>query len=540
MNSIVALAAAAVLCIGLAGCGGSGGAGSTAAASSAAASAGSSAASSAGAGSDMSNTLVYAGENEDSINPVLTNHDELTDVIFSGLMKYDKNGKPVNDLAEKVDFDEASLTYKFALRKGVKWHDGKDFSAKDVEFTYKELTEDKNLSNSLTTDYEDIESIKVVDDNNVEIKMKKYNANMLGYFTIGIIPKHLLEGKEISTDEFNKKPVGTGRYKFVSWDTTGGMITLEKNTDYYDKVPNIDRIVYKTVAVESTKATMIQSGEADLAWLNANYAAKFKDNANFNTWDFATADYRGASMAMESDFWKNNKDSIGVLNYALDKDAIIKSVLNNQGQAAYSPIQKNPLGSNKEADIYSYDLTKFDEEMKKLGWEKGSDGIYARNGQKFHFRIQTRDYEEERVDIANLMSSMLKKAGVEMEVCLVTKFDWKAGYDGFLAGFATQFDPDMAYKQFVTNGSSNTMKYSNPKVDELLEKGRRGKTEAERLEAYGQFEVEYAKAPGVLLVAYLDGNYVGAKGVKGLDTTRVLGHHSVGVMWNIEEWTITR
>ena len=464
--------------------------------------------------SDLSNTLVYAGENEDSINPVLTNHDELTDVIFSGLMKFDGNGKPVVDLAESYEFDEDSLTYTFVLRDGVTWHDGEAFSAEDVEFTYKTLKEDETLSSSMRSDYQDIESITVVDDKTIEIKLSDYNANMLGYFTIGIIPKHLLEGKEIATDPFNQNPVGTGRYKFVEWDVTGGMITLEKNENYYGKVPNIDRIVYKTVAVESTKATMIQSGEADLAWLNANYAAQFKDNDNYNTWDFTTADYRGASMAMNSEFWQANGDSIGVLNYAIDKEAIVNSVLNGQGCTAYSPIQLNPLGSNKAADIYTYDLDKFAEEMEKLGWTKGSDGVYERNGQRFHFTIQTRDYEEERVDIANLMSSMLAKAGVEMEVVLVTKFDWKAGYNGFLAGFATQFDPDMAYKQFVTDGSSNTMKYSNAKVDEYLEQGRRARTEEERLEAYGKFEEEYAKNPGVLLVAYLDGNYVGSSAVQ--------------------------
>ena len=77
----------------------------------------------------------------------------------------------------------------------------------------------------------------------------------------------------------------------------------------------------------------------------------------------------------------------------------------------------------------------FAEEMQALGWEKGEDGIYVRNGERFHFTIQTRDYEEERIDIANLMSAMLKQAGVEMEVVLVAKFDWNAGYDGFLAGF---------------------------------------------------------------------------------------------------------
>ena len=86
--------------------------------------------------------------------------------------------------------------------------------------------------------------------------------------------------------------------------------------------------------------------------------------------------------------------------------------------------------------------------MEELGWKKGDDGIYERNGRNSYSLIQVRDYEEERVDIANVMSDMLKQAGVEMEVKLVTKFDWDAGYNGFLAGYSTQFDPDMAYVNF--------------------------------------------------------------------------------------------
>lgn len=488
----------------------------------------------------LSNTLVYAGENESTINPVLNAHDEVGDLVFSGLMKYDGNGKPVADLAESYTFDEPSLTYTFKLRQGVKWHDGKDFTAKDVVFTYEVLTKDKTLSSSVTSNYEDIDSVTALDDYTVVIKLKQYCANMLGYFTMGILPEHLLAGQDIKTAAFNQHPVGTGRYKFVEWDKNGGMITFARNENYYGKVPNLERIIYKTVAVESTKATMLEAGEADLAWLNAKYAEKFRGKDKFTNWDFKTADYRGASMDMNSAFWRANADSLAVLNYALDKNAIVKSVLNGQGAIAYSPIQMNPLGSNKAADIYPYDLAKFAQKMEALGWKKGEDGIYVRNGQRFHFRIQTRDYEEERVDIARLMADMLKKAGVEMEVVLVTKFDWKAGYDGFLAGFATQFDPDMAYGQFVTGGSNNTMHYANAEVDRLLKEARHTADTAKRVQLYGEFEQVYAQHPNVLLVAYLDGNYVSNKLVKGLDTKRVLGHHAVGVMWNIEDWTIDR
>lgn len=488
----------------------------------------------------LENTLVYAGEAESTINPLLNSHEELPELIFSGLMKYDAKGKPVPELAESYTYEPETFTYTFHLRKGVKWHDGKEFTAEDVVYTYTELTKDKTLAASITSNYEDITNVTAPDKYTVVMKLRQYDAAIVDYFTMGILPSHLLKGKDIHTAAFNQAPVGTGRYKFLSWDRAGGMITMERNEAYYGKIPNIKRIVYRTVSDETAKATMLHSHEADLAWLNANYAKQFEGQKAFRSWKFSTADYRGAAMDMASAFWQKNADSIGVLNYALDKNAIVQSVLNGQGHIAYSPIQLNPLGTNSAADIYPYDLTKFAQKMEKLGWVKGSDGIYARHGEKFHFTIQTREYEEERVAIAKLMSSMLKQAGVDMEIVLVTKFNWTAGYNGFLAGFATQFDPDMIYSQFVTGASGNTMHYSNAEVNRLLAEGRHTQNIAARKKIYGKFEEVYARSPGILLVAYMDGNYVGMSGIEGLDTTRVLGHHSVGVMWNIENWQITR
>ena len=455
-------------------------------------------------------------------------------------MKYDAKGAPVPDLAESCSFDRPTNTYTFTLREGVTWHDGKPFTAEDVVFTYDALTKDKNLASSITSNYQDITSIAAPDARTVVFTLSQPNAAMLDNFTIGILPRHLFAGRDINTAPANQKPMGTGRYKFVDWDTAGGMIVLERNADYYGKVPSIKRIVYKTVAVESTKALMLRSGEADLAWLNAKYADTFRGDDNFRNIDFRTADYRSVSMNFNTDFWKKNADSIGVLNYAVDKDAIVDSVLNGQGFPAWSPIQMNAFGGNQAADMYSYDLDAFAREMDKLGWKKGDDGIYERDGQKFSFTIQVRDYEEERVDIANVLARQLKKAGVDMKIALVTKFDWNAGYNGFLAGFAAEFDPDGVYKDFVTGASDNTMAYSDPKVDELLKQGRTTEDPAERKKIYGDFEVAYAERPGHLLVAYLNGNYVGIPGLRGLDTSRVLGHHAVGVMWNIEDWTLTR
>lgn len=83
------------------------------------------------------------------------------------------------------------------------------------------------------------------------------------------------------------------------------------------------------------------------------------------------------------------------------------------------------------------------------------------------------------------------------------------------------------------------MHYSNAEIDKLLKQGRVTADKEERKTIYRTFEEAYAKAPGHLLIAYLHGNYVSTERLSGLDTERVLGHHAVGVMWNIEDWTLT-
>lgn len=520
MLKLTALAGTAVTALSLAACGGGGSGGSS-------------------GSSDRGNTLVYAGEAGTTINPLLDSYDEVTRLIFSGLTKEDESGKPVGDLAESYDYDMATHTYTFHLKQNVKWHDGTPFTADDVIFTYDQLVKSDAVSDSLKANYEDITSVTAPDANTVVFTLSQNDNGMLEYFTIGILPKHIYEGQDLSTTEYNQKPVGTGKYKFASWDTGANTISLDKNEDYYGNVPNIDHINYRIVEDETTKAQLVESGEVDLAWLHPKYAEKFRTNSDYTVWDFPSADYRGVAFNFGRDFWSKNKDSAGVLNYAIDKDKIVDSVLKGQGASAYSPIQKNPLGSTTEADIYTYDLDKFAEEMAKLGWVKGSDGIYERNGEKFHFTTQVREYEEERVEIANLTSSMLKQAGVDMEVVLVPKFD-HASYDSFLAGYSTEYDPDMIYSNYYTTSPGNNMKYSNAEVDKYLEEGRHAETEAERKEAYKNFEIAYAKEPAVLLVSYINGNYVSTKSLTGLNTKSVLGHHARGVMWNVEEWTLNR
>lgn len=178
-------------------------------------------------------------------------------------MKYDAKGQPVPELAESFTYDKGTHTYAFKLRDGVKWHDGKPLTVEDILFTYRraDQRQDAGLIHHQQLRGHQVDHGAGRPDRGLHLVQAPTPPCWVN-FTIGILPKHLFAGKDINTAPANQHPVGTGRYKFVEWDTAGGMIILEKNNDYYGKVPNIDRIVYKTVAVESTKALMLQSGEA--------------------------------------------------------------------------------------------------------------------------------------------------------------------------------------------------------------------------------------------------------------------------------------
>lgn len=152
---------------------------------------------SAGTGAKDENTLVYGSQDYTAINPALYEHGEINLLLFAGLTAHDENDKVVPGMAESWDWDAASNTYTFHIRDGITWQDGEKFTAKDVKFTLDAIMNPDNAS-EIASNYEDITKIEVPDDQTVKITLKAPNVAMLDYLTIGILPAHLLEGKDRS------------------------------------------------------------------------------------------------------------------------------------------------------------------------------------------------------------------------------------------------------------------------------------------------------------------------------------------------------
>jgi peptide/nickel transport system substrate-binding protein len=140
--------------------------------------------------------------------------------------------------------------------------------------------------------------------------------------------------------------------------------------------------------------------------------------------------------------------------------------------------------------------------------------------------------------MANICAQNLQDIGVNATVEIQEKTDWR-GQDAFLICWGSPFDADdHTYKVYGTKKGSNFNAYSNEKVDELLTRARASFDRAERLPLYRAFQEELAKDPAYTFIAYIDAIYVAKKNLKGITPETVMGHHGVGIFWNVWTWTL--
>ncbi|WP_027400193.1 ABC transporter substrate-binding protein [Anaerovorax odorimutans] len=494
----------------------------------------------AGCGSDTKGdtdekVLVYGSGDYTSINPALYEHGEINSLIFTGLTAHNSENKVVPSLAKSWDYDEGSYTYTFHLRDDVTFHDGKPFTAEDVKFTLETIMNPDNGS-EIASNYEDITSVDIVDDYTVKISMKAPNVAMLDYLTIGILPKHLLEGKDIITDDFNQKPIGTGPFMLSNWDK-GQSITLEKYDDFYLGAAKLDKVIFKIVEDYDARALQLKSGELDLAQVTPKAAKEFENKDGFKLNIMKTADYRGIMYNFNNPLFGNNKELPKAFSYAIDRQAIVDSVLLGHGEVAYSPLQISEY-NNPNIEKYEYNPEKAKQILEEAGWIIGDSEYYEKDGKELGFTINNKQGDQVRVDMSNICAQNLQDIGVNAKVEVNSKIDW-ANQDSFLVGWGSPFDPDdHTYKVFGTDKGSNYNGYSNKKVDEILQKARETEDFEARLPLYEEFQKELSNDPPYTFIAYIDAMYVSKEGVTGITPETVLGHHGVGIFWNIQDWDI--
>lgn len=535
MKTLVALLLAMVLCLSLAACGGSTPAATEAPAVAQAPAADAPAAAEAPTAAEPT-TLVYGSGDYSRINPAMDEHCEINVLLFDGLTDHDGNNDIIPRLAKNWEVSEDGMTYTFHLEENVTWHDGAPFTSKDVKFTIEAIMDPENGAEN-APNYEDVVDIATPDDHTVIFTLSAPNYAFLEYMTMAILPAHLLEGENMQESDFFRAPVGTGPYKLTEWDE-GQAIIMDKNEDYFAGAAKIDRIIFKIVPDDNAKALQLQSGELNLSQVTPKDAALFANDGAHTVYDETTSDYRGILYNFWNPYWTENADLIPAISYAVDRQAIIDAVLLGCGDIGYGPLQRN-VYNYEDVEHYDYNPAKAEELLASVGCEKDADGFWTRNGERISIVINATPGDQVRVDMAQIVAQQLQAIGLDVSANVPAGgIDW-GGQQCCIIGWGSPFDADdHTYKVFGTDKGANYSGYSNELVDQYLTEARQTNDPAERAAAYAKFQTELANTPAYTFFCYIDALYVADSNIQGIATDTVLGHHGVGIFWNVCDWTI--
>lgn len=300
---------------------------------------------------------------------------DLTELIFSGLMKYDEAGKLQPDLAEKYEILENGKIYEIYLKENLFWSDGQPLTAEDVLFTIKSI-QDPNSKSPLRGSWLGVKMEKI-SDLGIRFELKNESSVFLENLTLKIIPKHIWEG--ISPQNFplavyNLKPVGSGPYqlKNLSQDREGKIIslTLIRNPYYSERPPYISEISFRFFEKEEELIESWKAGE-----IKGFSPANLPNWTNLtNLYSLSLPRYFAIFFNPQNSKALSEKEVRKALNYGTNKEEILEKVLSGKGHIVDSPILPEIYGFKAPSKVYQFDLEKAREILEKAGFVESEAG----------------------------------------------------------------------------------------------------------------------------------------------------------------------
>ena len=423
-----------------------------------------------------SSTLNLAiSSNPSRINPILATDSassEISQWIFNGLFKYDKNGNIVVDLAKSYNFrTPTNLIVK--LKQNVKWHDNFPFTAKDVVFTFNTINSPKVFTPSKSS-FEQVISVKALDKFTLEIIYKKPYYKALEIWLTGILPSHILKDeKDIMTSKFNKNPIGTGPYKLKTLKISSNII-LTANKNYFDTPAKIDTLSYQFIPDETTSFYSLQQKQLDLGGLtpmqlDRQLSSNFKND--FNIFERPSFGYTYMGFNLKNTKFKNINIR-KALSLAINRKEIVDILFFGHGKVATGPFLPGTFAFNENIKAPIQNLTKAKALLKEAGFDKLNP---------FTFTVVTNANNSTRVNAAQIIQHQLKKIGVKMKIRVM---EWQAflntvvlpkNYDAIILGWGLSLMPDakpLWHSKSDKKGGFNLVGYSNKRVDYLIEKSQ--------------------------------------------------------------------
>lgn len=414
----------------------------------------------------------------------------------------DGNSKIVPSLAESWDISDDGLEYTFHLRQGVKFHNGNDFTAEDVAYTFHRMLtveggvntefidQIKGADELLAGETDTLEGVEVVDDYTIKVTLKEPFAGFLASISSPGVSIYDSEATEAAGDQFGMDPavtVGTGPFEFSSWSFNNQLV-LTRNEDYWKGASGLPGVVIKIIPDTETQSMMFESGELDI--LDLDYAADSVDRFTETYPDQIVQGPRVGIVYFTMNFNKEPFQDVRVrkaVQMSIDRQAILDALYGGRGQVEQGIFPHGLIGFNPDQEEIKYDP----EAAKALLAEAGyADG--------FDMEIAADSSASDTMTMAlEIVSDQLAEVGIRAEIKNYDESTWletrKSGELGsFISTWSADYnDPDNFIYIFFGNEEKTRIRsinYPDTEVMERVAKARTVVNEDERLAEYKALE----------------------------------------------------
>jgi peptide/nickel transport system substrate-binding protein len=462
--------------------------------------------------------------------------------VYNGLVKYDKDLNIVGDLAESWDISKDNLSITFRLKKNVTWHDGQPFTAHDVMYTYK-VTVDPKTPTAYSGDFVLVKEAEVVDDYTFRATYEKPFAPALISWAASIMPRHLLEGRDITSSPLRRAPVGTGPYIFKEW-VAGDRLILIANPRYFEGRPYLDRRMTRIIPDTATTFLELKQGGIDMARLTPMQAVRQTDyprfKREFNKFKYLDFGYTYLGYNLKHQFFKDKRVRQAI-TYAIDKKEIIDGILLGQGIEATGPFKPDMWAYDGNVKKYEYSKEKAMSLLKEAGFEKGTDGILYKDGKAFEFTILTSQGNDVRIGCAELVQKRLSEIGIKVKIrviewaAFITQFIDERNFEAVILGWTIGPDPDLFdvwHSSKQGRKELNFISYENKEVDDLLVKARHTLDREERKKYLFRVQEIFAEEQPMTFLFIPYANTAVHKRIKGIEPA------PAGLEYNFIKWYV--
>ncbi|MDJ1430583.1 ABC transporter substrate-binding protein [Halostagnicola sp. A-GB9-2] len=427
----------------------------------------------------------------ESIDPVDHGGGPLGQIgVYESLCRVSPELEIQPQLATDWTVTDDNRTWTFDIRDDVQFHDGTDLTGKSVEHSLSRAFAESSLLSPLP-----VEEVATTDRYEVQITTTTPFSPLPSYLSH---PYASIISSDSTTDsgEF-EEPVGTGPYVFESWQMNERLVAT-KNSDYYESLPQINRVVYEGIQDSQTSVFSLEANELDISYnLSASALEDLSENDDVELSITPTTNNRFLAYNVRRPPFDDVRVRKAV-NHAIDMQTIVETVLSDLGSAAVGPFDPSVSDwANTSLEPYEYDPERARALLEDAGWEATpEEGTpRQRDGTPFEIVLRTYTRQPELELISEVIQDQLSEVGIDIEI-LVTEVaaiqeDMEAGeFDVGLwsYNFFWVADPDRAMTFYHSTDSQIHTGYDNPEADELIERGRRVTDVEERKEIYDELQ----------------------------------------------------